>query len=264
MDILEQFILKSKENIHVPHPCEEDDIFLFSSRKSEKINNENIKLLEALFLPVEIFQQTLTFYKNTIHIDQFKRIKFRKSIMCAGLSLSLSLHNKNILSEKELLKYFNVEKSKYVKGLKIIKIVNNECRGVKFLVVDELFNIIQELKLEKDFDVIKSFIRTFTDDISIKAEACAFLYIWILINKKNVIDFLYFCSLCNLSVSVIKKLIYKNEKVIDKFYKEYSTQLISEFIKKIKLPIDQEKTKELILSYLAKQNKIHALLKQIL
>lgn len=267
MHELENFISKSKTNdSDVESNCDSDsgigtlnhyddwELITFSKKGKDKTNNFVIEMLCNLKLEKEIFDLALQIFTETLLKCGLKRVKFKTAVMCACVWIAFSI-KKDYREEKSLIEYFGINKQKYTKGLKLVKTVIIETREFKNSVNNDLFRICRDLNIIDDIKKIEEFLNNFNYDeikqkcvfkTSPKTICFSLVYIWLLINKNNVIPLREYCEISKISnFNVIKKLIFYHKNllknwvynIIDNYTKFFCDKYV------IKFPIEY---KELI------------------
>lgn len=202
--------------------CSDWDILNKIRKGSDRTNNDNITLLKKLQLAPNIFKLSLDFYEKTVKNLEFKRTKFKQSIMCACVLLAFAYCKENKYEEDTLLKYFGVDKVKYTKGLTLVKTAVKEVRGIQVYVAENIIHTIcRQLNIVECIPNIKEFIDgTFSDArsrtlrVSDKSLHCALIYVWMLKNKRIIPTVCTFSNICNISATSMIKIILKNKVLV--------------------------------------------------
>lgn len=214
------------------------NILLKIKKGTEKTNNLNIDLLTKLNLEKKIFDKALYYFQKTLEIVENK-VKFKNSIMCAAVYLSMSFY-KEYIDEESLLKYFDVNIKKYTYGLTLIKTCINEVRYFSNIFDNYMLNICSRLNITKDVSDIIKFIDDNKNKFIITSKkkpkkliTCVFIYLWIIKNKNLIPSIESFTSLCEINKTIFKSLLIKNIFIIDNFLFKQSGNLCYNFLKKI-------------------------------
>lgn len=239
---LENLLLKDEEEYEeelTTHCYSDWDLITRVKKGTDKTNNFNIKLLENLKLDQEIYKTSLDFYNKTLENNNFKRMKFKNALMCSCVFLAFSYHNDH-REEKALMDYFNIDKQKYTKGLKMVKTSISEVRDIINNFDHVLFSISREMDIVDDIKDIKLFVENNkeiamdkTKRISSNTVCCALIYIWMCRNKKIIPTLESYSKTCNISHKSLYYVIIKNKNLLDDFLIHNINIYILKFIEKI-------------------------------
>ena len=209
---------------------------------TDKINNFNISLLENLNLENHIFKEALEYYNTTIK-QNYKRSKFKSAVMCACVFLAFS-NNNDFREEKSLMEYFNINKVKYTKGLKMVKTCVTEIRYIKNSFDNELFSFCKELDTIDDVKNISIFIE---ENIQIAMETlsqssirmlnCSLIYVWLFKNKKIIPTIESFSRICKISDKTLNRTLYKISFLFEDFVQDIIDKQIEDFSNEIETKI---------------------------
>lgn len=221
----------------------------------DKTNNKNILLLEEMRLESNVFRTALEYYHRSLSNPLFKQIKFKNAVMCACVFLSFTVHC-DPRDENSLIEYFKINKTKYTKGLKIVKISIDEVRSIQNGFENDLFSICKELNIIEYILTIKNFVTenfdassSISSRNSIRMIKCILVYIYLILNKNIIPTIETFAIVSNISPKTVSKLLNKNFHMIDNnvriifkknielFLKELNK--ISKTKKEIKFPIEK-------------------------
>lgn len=239
MNELENFILSEKDNIEQSDDSTEFtdwDLITKHKKGTDKTNNKNICLLENLKLDSHVFQKALSMYQTTIKHSDFKNLKFKNAIMCASVYIAFFLDGDH-REELSLITYFSIDKKKYTKGLKLVKLAVEEARCIKNSFYNELFSICRDMNILHELSNIKSYISKHIDNASSynlktseKAVSCSLIYIWLIENKNTIPSLESFSSICNISKNSLKKITLKNLPIIRPFLSSIIGVCIEDFL----------------------------------
>lgn len=213
------------------------DIISRLKKGSDKINNQNIVLLENLKLDPVVFKTALNYYQNTVDAFTHKRLKYKNSIMCACVFLAFSARNDH-REEKSLMDYFSTDKIKYTKGLKLVKTAITEVRSIKNCFDNEFFTICRKLNVLDDITDIKDYIDNtishVIDTPSERKKSNALIYIWLIRNRKIIPTIPIFADICNTSQVLLRKSLIKNYKLYQDIIVSYMDISIKPFLTSFK------------------------------
>ncbi|QIH04897.1 hypothetical protein [Dasineura jujubifolia toursvirus 2a] len=194
------------------------DLLALEKKGTNRVGNQIIVLLENLKLESHIFNTAVELYKKAL---DFKKIKFKNSVMCAAVFIAFSYHGEH-RDELQLISYFNTNKTKYTKALVVLKTISAETRVIKKTFTNDLFAICRDFNIMNDMDNIQMFIEvmlvsdlTPIDRISQKTIKCSLMYIWLIKNKKIIPTIDTFSNVCELSPRSIGRIVYKYRSIIE-------------------------------------------------
>lgn len=236
---LENFILQEEnyEENYEEESCYSDwDLITRFKKGTDKTNNCILKLLDNLKLDHKVYKTSLEFYNKTLENNNFKRLKFKNALMCSCVFLAFSYHNDH-REEKSLMKYFNIDKQKYTKGLKMVKTSIEEVRQIINSFDNLLFSISREMNIVDDIPHMKHFVDSYkefamlkTKRISSNTVCCALTYIWLCMNKQKIPTLNSYAKTCNISEKSLYYVIIKNKNLLDKFLLNNISNVIFNFI----------------------------------
>lgn len=207
------------------------ELFLNLRRNKDRGDAETIKRLKSMNAPAEITATAIEYFKTTISSPVMERHKLKAAVMAVAAVMAHAIHG-SAIDETTVCEVFKVNKKKYSKAMKFVKIAVMETRGINDTKDSGVMQICKSLGIQASFDEIRQFIKNQPRN----GQLChhySSVYSWLIINKQRIPDITSFSRMCDLSPKSLKRTSKLNSSALDAFLKSRISEMTRDFVEKV-------------------------------